>query len=285
MKPIALLLSIIFIFSFTGKDENAFPKKLQKKYAFIPAGELMIGDEKKSIDGFYMMKTEVSNLDYQEFLYFLKIKEETEKLEIAKVHSDGWDIGEMEPIKEHYFSHPAYHEYPVVNITKEGAQLYCDFLKNILNETNAIKGYKVKECRLPNREEWMMAAHGGEIMTPYPWGGHYLRNSKGEFLANFKGLGSGNIAYDYENETYKIIEDNRSQSSSYITAPIFSYHPNGYDMYNMSGNVAEMVADKEVAVGGSWKSTGYDVRIESEMPFKGYSPEVGFRPLLILEKE
>ena len=106
MKPITFLLSILFIFSFTGKDGNVFPKKMQKRYAYIPSGEVKIGEDKKSVNGFYMMKTEVSNLDYQEFLYYLKVNGESDKSEIAKVHSEGWEIGEMDPIKENYFKHP-----------------------------------------------------------------------------------------------------------------------------------------------------------------------------------
>ncbi len=285
MKPLTFLLSILFMFSFAGKDENAFSKKLQKKYGFVPAGEVMIDKNKKSVDGFYMMKTEVSNIDYKEFLYYLKANGETEKLETAKVHAEGWEIGEMKPIQKNYFDHPAYDEYPVVNITKEAAKLYCEFLKDVLNKSDEIKGYKVINCRLPLREEWILAARGGEMLSPYPWGGTYLQNSKGKFLANFKHLGPGNISFDYESKTYKIVDEASATSDFILTAPIYSYLPNNFGFYHISGNVSEMVADENVAVGGSWNSTGYDVRIESEMPFESYSPEVGFRPLLILEKE
>ena len=127
-----------------------------------------------------MMKTEVSNIEYMEFLYYLKINEEVEKLEIAEVHMDGWDFGSkgyLEPMKENYYGHSAYHDYPVVNITREAAEFYCGFLKEALNEAGVIKDYKVVSCRLPLHEEWMMAAQGGNIESPYPWKGHYLRNS------------------------------------------------------------------------------------------------------------
>jgi len=282
MKPIIFFLSFLFICSFTGKDENPFSKKLRKKYTSIPSGEIMVNQVKKYVDGFYMMKTEVSNLDYKEFLAHLKSTDEKEKLELAKVYTDGW---EAEPFQSTYFDHPAYEEYPVVNITKEAAGLYCQFLKEMLNKSDKLRGYKVVECRLPQRDEWILGARGGILLAPYPWGGYYLRNAKGQYLANFKRIGEGNVTYDYERKSYVVVEKGLVNTFALMPTPIYSFLPNNFDLYNMSGNVAEMIADKEVAVGGGWKSTGYDVRIESEMPFDRYSPEVGFRPILILEKE
>ena len=48
-----------------------------------------------------------------------------------------------------------------------------------------------------------------------------------------------------------------------ITAQVSSYYPNSFGLYNVCGNVAEMVAEKGKAKGGSWKSFGGEVRIES----------------------
>jgi formylglycine-generating enzyme required for sulfatase activity len=62
-----------------------------------------------------------------------------------------------------------------------------------------------------------------------------------------------------------------------ITAPVKSYWPNGYGLYNVNGNVAEMIADKEIVAGGSWNDPGYDVRNESVKPYKGAARNVGFR--------
>ena len=191
-----LFLSLAFIIcSFTGKKDNPFNKTLQKKYTYVPSGEVMVDTVKKSVNGFYMMKTEVSNLDYKEFLYHLKTEGETQKLKIAKVHVEGWESKQFENT---YFDHPSYHDYPVVNITKEAANLYCQFLKKMLNRNDGLKGYKVVECRLPIREEWMLAAHAGRLYPPYPWGGYYLRDSKGQILANFNRIGATNVSYDYE---------------------------------------------------------------------------------------
>src|SRR3546814_10539815 len=72
----------------------------------------------------------------------------------------------------------------------------------------------------------------------YPWGGPYIRNSKGCLLANFK-PGRGNYADD----------------GGLYTVHVKSYFPNDYGLYTMAGNVAE------------WPSSTYD---ESSYMFVHY---------------
>ena len=69
-----------------------------------------------------------------------------------------------------------------------------------------------------------------------------------------------------------------------ITAPAESYYPNKFGIYNMSGNVAELVSDDTVAMGGSWNDTGYDVRVESEQPATQPKSTIGFRMVATIEE-
>jgi len=57
----------------------------------------------------------------------------------------------------------------------------------------------------------------------------------------------------------------------------FSQGP--YDLHNLSGNAAEMVAERGSTKGGSYGSSGYYLKIDAEDEFKGFktSPYVGFR--------
>lgn len=80
--------------------------------------------------------------------------------------------------------------------------------------------------RLPTEAEWEYAARGGREIIKYPWGGPYTRNRNGCFLANFK-PGRGN--YDDDGYPY--------------TAPVNSFLPNNFNLYNMAGNVAEWCRD------------------------------------------
>jgi hypothetical protein len=49
----------------------------------------------------------------------------------------------------------------------------------------------------------------------------------------------------------------------------------------MSGNVAEMVSERGMAVGGSYRDNGYNVRIQSQKKFEKLTADIGFRVLMV----
>jgi gliding motility-associated lipoprotein GldJ len=106
-------------------------------------------------------------------------------------------------------------------------------------------GILAPKFRLPTEAEWEYAAkaviENREYNTirgrkKYAWNGKYTRNKsrryKGDQLANFK-QGKG----DYSGVA------GWSNDGGDITMPVKSYNPNAFGLYDMSGNVAEWVAD------------------------------------------
>ena len=258
-----------------------FGKKKQQKvkngqwHQPDPEGFLFIPmDTTKRTHAFYIKRTEVSNLEYRTFLFDLLIQNRKEKFLKAKPDQAMW-VKEYpnafnQPMQDNYFSHPAYNDYPVVAISREGAELFCKWMTEELNVMFNLN--LVNNFRLPSSDEWEFAAKGGLVNQPYPWGGPYLRNSKGCFLANF----------------YPI-KDNYTADGSLHTAKVDSYNPNDYGLYCMSGNVAEMVYYEDEnnlpgTRGGSWSSIGQELQIvEGNDRFKGRtepSVNVGFRPVM-----
>ncbi len=275
------LLALAVVFG-AAVNKKKFKVKEPKGFAFVPMGTVMYDEDTMSVQAFFMQTTEVTNIQYRTFLNDLKAKGDMEAYEKAMVDSTKWRFPNayQEPMVTYYFRHPAYDQYPVVNVSREGAELYCKWLSDKYKEENPDV---CCDFRLPYRAEWIMAARGGYLNSPYPWGGPYLRNSKGSYMCNFNPLGAENIHKNQETGEYEIVS---AETNGYIedgalsTMIVGHYKPNEYGLFDMSGNVAEMVQEDGICVGGSWKSPGYDVQVESVVKFTEANPMVGFRPVM-----
>ncbi len=190
---------------------------------------------------------------------------------LAWIHDFTYSFNE--PMTNMYFWHPAYDDYPVVGVTWRQARAFCIWrtmlLNNFLSSNNEAT---VQDFRLPTEAEWEYAARGGLQLSPYPWGGPYIRNARGCFLGNFKPMRGSYI-----------------DDGGFHTVNIFAYNPNDWGFYCMAGNAAEWtsnafdessydfmhdlntnyeyettVQDENVPVlcrkvirGGSWKDVGF----------------------------
>ncbi|MEN9972396.1 MAG: hypothetical protein RIS20_743 [Bacteroidota bacterium] len=175
------------------------------------------------------------------------------------------------PMAQNYFWNTAYDNYPVVGVTWPQARAFSVWRTQIFHSWLQSNGdLFVNDFRLPTESEWERAARGDLDMAEYPWGGPYIRNNSGCFLANFKPMRG------------RYFED-----GGFYTVKVYSYNPNGFGLYCMAGNVAEwcstafdpsayefetdMAADYEydakdgdhpakkrkVLRGGSWKDIGF----------------------------
>jgi len=283
-----ILVISCFVMLLSSFSEGGKKLKPPSKFVYIPSGTLLTQNKLKiSVKSFYMQESEVSNLDYNEFLNDLKANSKTEDYETAKRKAENWSrfrpLSYGEPFVETYHKHPAFDEYPVFTISKKGAELYCKWLTK-----NWQKKYSKHQInfRLPTEHEWVYAAKGGYDYAPYPWGTHYYRNDDGYILANFKRLNGGNIKYNKETKKYEVIDADVT-SGMRMPSPVLSFIPNKYGLYNMSGNAAEMISTPQNRTkGGSYNSTGYHIQIEAEDEYEGWtepSPFIGFRPVMDVE--
>lgn len=256
-----------------------------------------------TVSTFYMDETEVSNIDYREYLFWIaKVFNESypEVWTAALPDTLVWreELAFNEPFVETYFRHPAYDDYPVVGVNWLQAQEYCKWRTDRVNEMILVErgilnlnteqkgednfnseayllgqyegdvkknlkdlatggerpvrfedGILLPAYRLPTEAEWEYAAlalaenqphQEDERITDrklYPWSGAGMRytvrgKEQGMMLANFK-RGKG----DYMGMAGKL------NDNAHITAPVRSFIPNDYGLYNMAGNVSEWTLD------------------------------------------
>jgi formylglycine-generating enzyme required for sulfatase activity len=101
--------------------------------------------------------------------------------------------------------------HPVVHVSWRDARAYCRWAGR----------------RLPTEAEWEYAARGGLVQQRFPWGNELTPGG-----AHHMNVWQGQFPYH-----------NTCQDGYYGTAPVDAFAPNGYGLYNMTGNVWEWCAD------------------------------------------
>lgn len=102
-------------------------------------------------------------------------------------------------------------DHPVVHVSWNDAAAYARWAQK----------------RLPTEAEWELAARGGLRQCTYPWGDELTPD--GEHRCNIW-QGEFPVA-------------NTGDDGFLATAPVMSFRPNGFGLYNMAGNVWEWCAD------------------------------------------
>lgn len=244
---------------------------------------------KKVSDKIYMAETEVTNQQYNYFLTYLLEQKDFNTL--LKAKSDKVDWSNLVPkefqnlsLKDLYpFNiYPDNPYNPAQNMSYEGAVLFCEWLTNFYNrESTEKRKWKKVKFRLPTEIEWMRAARGQNPQNKalYPWGFDSPKNKKGCFLSNFNCSNDNCECTIFDKNVHKVTKD-----GALFTTKADAYFPNDLGLYGMSGNVAEMVAEKGIAKGGSWEDIPSDCTIPSQKKYNTPSPAIGFRILMeILE--
>lgn len=212
----------------------------------IPEGEFLMGTNseegfpadgegpirKVAIDSFHIDKYAVTNEEFAEFVeatnykteaesfgwsfvFYMFLSEDVSKKVTQNVAGTPW----WYVVEDAYWKQPegpgssvrGREDHPVVHISWNDADAYAQWSGK----------------RLPTEAEWEYAARGGLEQKIYPWGDeltpagvHHCNIWQGTFPKE-----------NTEADGYK------------ATAPVDAFEPNGYGLYNMSGNVWEWCSD------------------------------------------
>ncbi len=261
------------------------------KFSGIPAGEFIKGsstgyeDERKPVvaiveNPFYMSECEITNAQYALF----------DATHDSRFIDQQW--------KDHTTpGYPANEpDQPVIRVSYEEALAFCEWLGDKLNQN----------VSLPSENQWEWACRAG-TSTDFWYGSAStdfgsFENLSDEEVRKFAVRGV-NPSFIGDNNSmlpfYGFIpRENKVNDGNMIVAPVGSYKPNLWGLYDMHGNVAEWTKtsyqktekaqdkfyseDMKVVKGGSWRDRTKISKAGSKRYYMPYQKvfNVGFRVII-----
>ena len=240
---------------------------LKEKMVYIPGGSFLMGTDDKegfpadgegpirkvTVNPFYMDPYAVTNKEFKaftdetgyitdaekfgnSFVFYQFLSKKTASKVTQQVQQTPWWM----VVEGASWKHPEgpdskidhRMDHPVIHVSWNDAQAYCTWAGK----------------RLPTEAEWEFAARGGLEQKKYPWGDELTPG----------GIHQCNIWQG------RFPSLNKKEDGYAGTAPVQSFPPNGYGLYNVAGNVWEWCSD--------WFSTNIHQRGGRKNP-KG--PKIG----------
>ena len=286
MLRLLILASILFL----GCNQDNFESNMIKKegMVLIPSGSFLMGSEEKFsrkdespkhlvyVDSFWIDQTEVTNSQFTQFV------EATGYVTTAEIPPKWEDIKKELPPNTPRPDDSLFKPASLIFTSSQGPvnlNLHNQWWKwqpganwkhpmgpdsNIegkgdhpvvhISWYDAIAYAKWVGKRLPTEAEWEWAARGGRKNSIYPWGNEDLNSGLPK-------LNSWDGSFPYFNE---------KRDNFFYTAPVGSFEPNSFELYDMAGNVWEWCSD--------WYDFNYYSNIKDQKLSNPKGPEKPYDP-------
>ena len=226
----------------TSPEKKIIWEKDRKEMALIPAGSFEMGDSSNGVDDWMKDARPTHTVELDAF--YMDVHEVTVGQFRKFVNQSGYNWYIPFPrqdegarllrfvgnrVPQKVAKYSLSDDYPMVYVSWNDATAYANWAGK----------------RLPTEAEWEYAARGRLVGKKYSWG-----DDKG-------------LARDYAN-----YQGTDGKDKWRYTAPVGSFKPNGYGLYDMAGNVWEWSQDwydsgqdQKVLLGGSWFYNTYYLRL------------------------
>ena len=325
---------IFFLVGISSACVRLIPSKspllLKEKSSFWPAHTQHL------YDNVYLDKTEVANLDYLEFLFYISKDSSIE--DCLKYIPHAGATGDMDNLMDPkgvrwsasyryielgiptlhglysiYLQYPGFRYYPVVGISHSQAQAFCRWKSEAytqlhrsdtlwVGQGNRRRGYTLKyEFRLPTEEEWELAASFSLPPTQ-----QFVHDNRQRRKDRYKVIQDSMVVRLLEEQEIPFTEDTYLfsppaqvkggawlsngeyldiENSPYqppfeqegIPTNVYSHPPSDMGVFQLYGNVAEMIARPGMAKGGSYLHSAKDLSPTFQLPYSQPTHWLGFR--------
>lgn len=249
----------------------------------IPAGVIRIDQN------YFCDETEVSNISYVEYLYWIKNvfgKKSNEYLEAFPDTSVWSAIDKCMFVNDiYYLRHPAYRVYPVVGVTKLQAENFSKWRSDRVFEFILISAkvipYTINQTSSNyfSIDRYFEGRYSNYVPdTNYYYVPYYRLPSVQEYLRNRRYADSIDprashlIHCDMSPCINDTLKNDPTIYENYPKTKVQSHY-----IYNLRGNVRELTSEEGVSVGGSWRDNRQIILSNDTFNFQKANAMTGFR--------
>ncbi len=287
-----------------------------RDFKFVELETKIVESKMKEVKGnLYASEVEVTNYDYWFYLDYLRTNNYQQLFDNSKPNLTKYDEFTATLLTNYHYSPANYSaalsvkkkenflQYPAIDMTYEAAKGYCEWLTAQYNQQPDRKYKKVK-FRLPTQKEWTIAALGYPEFTSWELKENTVlafddvRNKRKKDMKSYD-LKDYDVLYPWWQYDFNYRDKIRNQKECYLAnikvpeevvcpagikgdgftlmSPVASYFPNNMGLYDVVGNVAEMIDEEGKAMGGSWNHLPEESTITSINTYKSSDASVGVR--------